>query len=98
MSYAILSNEGTRTVFKFGNEVLRFAAPLTLEYYVKVKSWKDGVITVMTKYSTSDDLVEEYIDVGYVLENLGYDVGNVLNSINEIRIGTVTEWGEVREL
>ena len=34
---ATLSNEKNYTVFRFGNHVIRFAAPYSLEHYTEVK-------------------------------------------------------------
>ena len=98
MSYALLTNDGPFTIFKFGNEVIRFAAPYSLDHYEKIVSWKNGLITVMTKYNNTPGLEEEYVDVGYVLENLNYDVEKVLSQIKEVRIGKLTEFDEVVEL
>ena len=36
---ATLSNEKNYTVFQFGNHVLRFVAPYSLERYTAVKEW-----------------------------------------------------------
>lgn len=36
---ATISNEKNYTVFRFGNHVIRFAAPYSLERYTEVKEW-----------------------------------------------------------
>ena len=36
---ATLSNEKNYTVFQFGNHVIRFVAPYSLERYTAVKEW-----------------------------------------------------------
>lgn len=36
---ATLSNEKNYTVFQFGNHVIRFAAPYSLERHTAVKEW-----------------------------------------------------------
>ena len=47
---ATLSNEKNYTVFRFGNHVIRFAAPYSLEHYTEVKEWDNGYLVVMAKY------------------------------------------------
>ena len=39
---ATLSNEKNYTVFQFGNHVIRFIAPYSLERYTAVKEWDNG--------------------------------------------------------
>ena len=43
---ATLSNEKNYTVFRFGNHVIRFAAPYSLEHYTEVKEWDNGYLVV----------------------------------------------------
>ena len=40
--YAFLSNKDGFTVFKYGNYVIRFKAPYSLEKYMEVKQWDEG--------------------------------------------------------
>lgn len=40
---ATLSNEKNYTVFRFGNHVIRFAAPYSLEHYTEVKESYRGL-------------------------------------------------------
>ena len=70
---AYLSNEGRYTVFRFGDESLRFIGPYSLERYDSVTEWDKGYIVVMTKYSHSEQLIEEYIDLIPVLRDLMMD-------------------------
>ena len=44
---ATLSNEKNYTVFQFGNHVIRFIAPYSLERYTAVKEWDNGYLVVM---------------------------------------------------
>ena len=44
---AILSNEKNYTVFRFGDHVMRFIAPYSLEHYTEVKEWDKGYLVVM---------------------------------------------------
>ena len=46
---ATLSNEKNYTVFQFGNHVIRFAAPYSLERYTAVKEWDNGYLVVNGK-------------------------------------------------
>ena len=67
-STAVLSNDGDMTVFTFGGTRLSFAAPYSLRRYVKVRDWRDGVITVDADYGNG--IEEDYIDLGPVLKDL----------------------------
>ena len=97
MNYALLTNDGPFTIFRFGNDVLKFAAPYSLDHYEEIISWENGLITVMTKYNNTPDLEEEYIDIGEILDNLNYNTEAVLNNITEVRLGKFDENGEVVE-
>ena len=83
--YAFLSNKDGFTVFKYGNYVIRFKAPYSLEKYMEVKQWDDGYLVVMAKYKELPE-VEEYIDLIPILEMLYYDVDDFLKPIKEVRI------------
>ena len=83
---AILSNEGSLTVFEYGNYIIRFAAPYSLEYYIEVKEWDEGYLVVMAKYDFSDEPIAEYIDLVPVLEDLCIDKKEFLKPIREVRI------------
>ena len=85
MDYAILTNEKNYTVFKFKDYTIRFKAPYSLERYVKVIEWDNGYIVVMTKYKHSKELIEEYIDLIPILEDL-YIPNEDLKDIKEVRV------------
>lgn len=51
---ALLTNQGKFTVFKYGDRVIRFKAPYSLEKYTGIKEWDNGYIVVMAKYSHND--------------------------------------------
>ena len=79
---ATLSNEKNYTVFRFGNHVIRFAAPYSLEHYTEVKEWDNGYLVVMAKYKQNAEPEEEYIDLvpnGYAFTRCteGYRVLNL---------------------
>ncbi|MCD8325446.1 MAG: hypothetical protein LUC90_01830 [Lachnospiraceae bacterium] len=86
MEYAVLSNEGEYTIFRFGQDTFRFKAPYSLEYYSEIKEWDHGYIVVMAKYSHSEELVEEYIDLVPLLKDLYFDADEYLDQITEVRI------------
>ena len=77
--YAFLSNKDGFTVFKYGNYVIRFKAPYSLEKYMEVKQWDDGYLVVMAKE-------EEYIDLVPILEKLYIIPEIFLKPIKEVRI------------
>ena len=80
--YAFLSNKDGFTVFKYGNYVIRFKAPYSLEKYMEVKQWDDGYLVVMPKYQ----MEEEYIDLVPILEKLYIIPEIFLKPIKEVRI------------
>lgn len=86
MDNAILSNDSQYTIFKYGNTVIKFRSPYSLEYYSKINEWDDGYIVVMTKYKHSEKLIEEYIDLIPILENLYIDKNEFLRTIKEVVI------------
>lgn len=83
---AFLSNDNNYTIFKYKDYTIRFLAPYSLERYEEVKEWDNGYLVVMTKYKHSDELVEEYIDLLPILDNLYFDTSEFLESIKEVRI------------
>lgn len=70
MDYAILSNDSNFTIFSYGDYVIRFKAPYSLECYTDVKEWDNGYLVVMAKYTHNNESEEEYIDLIPILENL----------------------------
>ena len=83
---ATLSNEKNYTVFHFGNHVIRFVAPYSMERYTEVKEWDDGYLVVMAKYKHNEKPEEEYIDLVPILQNLYFDVDEFLNPIKGVKI------------
>lgn len=84
--YATLSNKDEFTVFKYGDYVIRFRAPYSLEKYTDVKEWDHGYLVVMAKYKHNQDSEEEYIDLVPILEKLYILPGKFLEPIKEVRI------------
>ena len=85
-NHAFLCNQDGNTVFHFGNQVLRFQAPYSLEQYVEVKEWDNGYLVVMAKYSHSDLPIEEYIDLIPILKEQSIDPAAFLSQIHEVKI------------
>ena len=83
---AFLSNDDNYTIFKYNDHIIRFLAPYSLERYAEVKEWDNGYLVVMTKYKHSDELVEEYIDLLPILDNLYFDTSQFLESIRRVEI------------
>lgn len=83
---AYLSNFKNYTVFKYGDFIVRFKAPYSLEYYKKVKEWDNGYLVVDTKYKHNSDLIEEYIDVSSILNDLNLDTNSILKPIKEVEV------------
>ena len=83
---AFLSSQDGNTVFRFGNQTLRFQAPYSLERYAEVRQWDNGYLVVMAKYSHSDSPIEEYIDLIPILEKQSIDCAAFLSPIQEVEI------------
>ena len=83
---ATLCNENNYTVFKYGNHVIRFAAPYSLEYYTEVKEWDKGYLVVMAKYKHNQKPEEEYIDLVPILQNLYFNADEFLEPIKGVRV------------
>ncbi|MCD8385393.1 MAG: hypothetical protein LUD17_00730 [Bacteroidales bacterium] len=82
---AILSNEGNMTVFHYGDQTLKFRAPDCLVRYIEVKLWDEGYIEVMTLYD-GHGIVEEYIDLIPILDNLYIKADEFLKPIKYLKI------------
>ncbi len=83
---AILSSEENYTVFRFGNDRIRFKSPYSLERYINVKEWDHGYLVVTAKYSHNDKAEEEYIDLVPILKNLYFDAEEFLAPIKKVRV------------
>ena len=82
---ATLGNEGGFSVFSFGNRVIRFKAPYSLERYTSVKEWDNGYLVVMAKYKGAP-AEEEYIDLIPILNNLYIDADAFLKPIRKVEL------------
>ncbi len=83
---AFLSNKGNFTVFRYGNYIIRFKAPYSLERYTAIKEWDNGYLVVMAKYKHNQESEEEYIDLIPILEDLYILPEEFLKSIKEVKI------------
>lgn len=78
--YAILTSKGEYSIFKFDDQIIRFATSDRLEKYTKIMAWNKGYLVVMAKYKGLEE-VEEYIDLVPILEILYYNVDELLKPI-----------------
>lgn len=83
---ATLSNEKDYTVFRYGDHVIRFAAPYSLECYTEIKEWDKGYLVVMAKYKQNQEPEEEYIDLVPILEMLYFDADKFLEPIKGVEV------------
>ena len=83
---AILSNHGNLTSFRYAGCNVRFRTPSILKKYVEVKEWDNGYLVVMADYE-GIGVVEEYIDLVPVLENLYINPKAFLKNMQMVKIG-----------
>lgn len=83
---ATISNEKNYTVVHYGDHVIRFAAPYSLEYYTEVKEWNNGYLVVMAKYKQNQNPEEEYIDLVPIFQNLYFDTEKFLAPIKKVAV------------
>ena len=85
MRKAYLYNKNGYTYFKVSNDIVKFYTSPYLEKYIKVKEYDNGYIVVDEQLSTTDEHMEDYIDLEYVFDELGLDK-NILREIQEVII------------
>lgn len=83
---AVLNNMDGFSVFRFGDQVIRFRAPYSLERYTRVKQWDNGYLVVDAKYAHNDREEEEYIDLVPILKDLYFDPATFLAPIEGVKI------------
>lgn len=83
---AYLSNKRDMIMFQYGNRIIRFRGPYSLEYFTSIKEWDNGYMVVMAKYQHNQEPEEEYIDLVPILKNLYIDVVQFLKPIKEVRL------------
>ena len=87
---ATLGYQGKFAVFKYGDRVIRFKAPYSLEKYTEVKTWDNGYIVVMAKYAHNNKSEEDYIDLVPILEDLYINPDVFLKPIKKVVIELTT--------
>lgn len=90
-------NIGHYTLFSFKDLKIKMCGGKDLEYYDNIVTWDHGLITVMTKYSHSEELIEEYVDIESALIDFGFNSDAILMQIKEVRIGKLNKYGELIE-
>lgn len=83
---ATLGNDAQFSIFSFGNRVIRFRAPYSLERYTAVKEWDNGYLVVMAKYRHNPQPEEEYIDLLPILDRLYISSREFLKPIKGVAI------------
>lgn len=83
---AYLSNDKDMIQFRYGDIVIRFRGPYSLEHFISVKEWDNGYMVVMAKYRHNPSPEEEYIDMIPILRDLYIDVSSFLKPIKEVRL------------
>lgn len=83
---AILSNNGDMTSFRYGDYNIRFRTPSVLKKYTEVVTWDDGYLVVMADYEGLG-VMEDYIDLVPILQNLYINPQKFLKNIRTVKIG-----------
>ena len=82
---AYLSNEGKYTFFRVGKYIFKFRTSERLVKYVSVKEWDDGYIVVDCLHDKLG-IVEDYIDLIPMMENLFLDAKEILSPVRKVEI------------
>ncbi|MBE5935873.1 MAG: hypothetical protein E7262_08815 [Lachnospiraceae bacterium] len=85
VSEAILSSCDDYTSFMYDDYNIRFKTSSKLEKYTEILEWDNGYLVVMAKYE-GIGIIEDYIDLLPILENLYLDVEKFLKPIEKVRI------------
>ena len=80
-----LYNTDRFSVFRVGDLKIKFKTSPYLEKYTRILKWNKGYIECMAKYSTSEDPIEEYIDLRFIAERLELP-SDVFDAVEEVRI------------
>ena len=86
IAQAYLSNDKDMIKFQYGDRIIRFRGPHSLEYFTDIKEWDNGYIVVMAKYRHNRQPEEEYIDLVPILKDLYIDASKFLEPIREVRL------------
>ena len=84
---ATLCSRGEYSEFSFDDTRIRFYTGKNLDRYTDIIEWDHGYITVMCRPKDHpESLVEDYIDLLPILENLYIDADGFLGPIEEVMI------------
>lgn len=83
---AYLSNRGRYIVFMWHDQMIRFMGPRSLQYINNIKEWDKGYLVIDAKYDHSDKLIEDYIDLIPILENLYINPSEFLAPIKNVEV------------
>lgn len=82
---AYLSNEGKYSFFRFGKYTFKFRTSEKLVKYVAVKEWDNGYIVVDCLHEILG-VVEDYIDLLPMMDNLFLDADEIFAPIRKVEI------------
>lgn len=83
---AYLSSADHYVSFTCKGRTIRFMGPYSLLRIDHVVEWDHGYIVVMASYSYTDELVEDYIDLLPILENLYIEPETFLRGIDRVEV------------
>ena len=83
--FAVLSNTGRYTKFKWNNRTITFLHGKDLIKYLSVREWDSGYLVVSCLGKIKGEY-EDYIDLSYILENLYMDPKEYLNGVKGVKI------------
>lgn len=83
---AYLNSQGRYILFWHEDRCLRFLGPYSLEYIASVEEWNHGYIRILAKYTHSEELIEDYIDIEALLEDLRMNPDKFLKPIKEVQV------------
>ena len=87
---AYLSNYGEYTTFSYGDHTIKFFTGKGLKRFVRVKQWENDIGYIVVDCENKDStIVEDYIDLIPILENLYYDPVKYLEGIREVQLNYV---------
>lgn len=83
---AYLSSGDGYISFSCKGRIIRFKGPNSLIRIDHVVEWNLGYIVVMAAYTYTDELVEDYIDLAPILENLYIEPEQFLQGIDRVEV------------
>lgn len=83
-AYLYNEREKEYICFDYKNRTIRFLGPYSLERFLRIVSYEQGLITVIGLYNGEE--VEDYIDLNYVLDQLYIDPEEFLHGLSEVKI------------